>query len=225
MDIHRPPDIVVVAGGAPIAPELVAALPGAARVIAADSGVERCHDLGWTVDVAVGDFDSLDPELVDRLERIADDVRRFPTDKDATDLELALDVAAESGPVGDSPVRLMVAGLEGGRPDHALANLLVAASERYSAVEIELVLDQARAWVVRRSLVGHLDPGTVLSVVPVHGAATVSITGVRWPLDHAVLAAGSTRGVSNEAAGGPVQLSVHAGTVLCITPRSVEEDQ
>ncbi len=218
MDTDRPPDIVVVAGGAPIAPALVASVPGSARVVAADSGVAQCHALGWTVDVAVGDFDSLDPVLVDRLDHLASDVRRYAVDKDATDLELALEVAVES-----APARVLVAGLEGGRPDHALANLLVAAADRFAAVEIELVLEHGRAWVVRERLTGIWPASAVLSVVPVHGDATVSIAGVHWPLDRTLLAAGSTRGVSNEAAGGPVELTVHAGTVLCITPRTVEE--
>lgn len=218
MDTDRPPDIVVVAGGAPISPALVASVPRSARVVAADSGVAQCHALGWTVDVAVGDFDSLAPELVDRLDHLAGEVRRYDVDKDATDLELALEVALES-----SPARVLVAGLEGGRPDHALANLLVAASGRFASVEIELVLERGRAWVVRERLTGIWPASAVLSVVPVHGDATVSISGVHWPLDRTLLVAGSTRGVSNEAAGGPVELTVHAGTVLCITPRSVEE--
>lgn len=217
MDTDRPPDIVVIAGGAPVAPHLVAAVPRDVRIIAADSGVERCHRLGWTVDVAVGDFDSLAPELVERLDHLAGEVRRFDPDKDATDLEIALAVAAES-----APARVLVAGVEGGRPDHALANLLLTAAHAYRALEIEVVLEHGRAWVVHHELAGDFRPGTALSVVPVHGEAAVSISGVRWPLDRDVLAAGSTRGVSNEAVGGLVTLSVHAGTVLVITPRTQE---
>lgn len=220
MDIDRPPDIVVIAGGAPIDPAHASAVGEATRVVAADSGVAAARVLGWAVDVAVGDFDSLDPATVEHIDAIAGDVRRFPADKDATDFELALEVAAES-----APARVLVVGIEGGRPDHALANLLVASSARFAALDIELVLEGGRAWVVRDDLVGSCPGGSTVSLVAVHGPALVSLSGVRWPLDREVLGAGSTRGVSNECAGGPLTLTVHDGTVLCIAPRPEETDR
>ena len=221
MDIDRPPDIVVVAGGEPVAPHLLPRLLDTARVLAADAGVDRARALGWRVDVAVGDFDSIGPEGRTALLDEIVDVRTHPADKDATDLELALEVAAELA-AGGQARRVLVLGLEGGRPDHALANLLVAASERFAALDVELVLAEGRAWTVQDELVGELPAGRTLSIVPVHGPATVSVTGVRWPLERSTLDAGTTRGVSNEALGGPFALTVHGGTVLCITPRTME---
>jgi thiamine pyrophosphokinase len=223
VDLDRPPDIVVVAGGEPVAPGLVAVVPASARVVAADAGVDLARSLGWRVDVAVGDFDSVTAAGLAALDGEVDDVRRHPMAKDATDLELALAVAAELAPSPPEPARrVLVVGLEGGRPDHALANLLVAAADPFAALDIELVLAQGRAWVVRDRLVGSLPAGRVVSLVPVHGPATVSITGVRWPLDRSTLSAGTTRGVSNEAVGGPLDVRVHDGAVLCITPRTEE---
>lgn len=223
MDLDRPPDIVVVAGGEPVAPSLVPALRATTLVVAADAGVDRARSLGWRVDVAVGDFDSIGAAGREALEDEIAAVRAHPADKDATDLELALEVAAELAatlPVDRS--RVLVLGLEGGRPDHALANLLVAASDRFASLDIELVLAQGRAWVVQDELIGRRSAGDTLSLVPVHGPAAVSASGVRWPLQRSTLAAGTTRGVSNETAGGPLTITVHHGTVLCITPRPEE---
>lgn len=217
MDTDRPPGVIVVAGGAPLARDLDAR--GAATVIAADSGVALARAMGLPIDVAVGDFDSLDPQLVVQLDDLAGEVRWFSTDKDATDLELALQVAGERG-----PARVLVLGLEGGRPDHALANLLAAASPRFSALDLELVLDRGRAWIVRDTLRGPWPAGALLSVLPVHGDAVVSITGVRWPLEEAHLPAGTTHGISNEAAGGEVTLTVHDGTTICISPHPPTEE-
>lgn len=217
MDLDRPPDIVVVAGGRLVAPRLVAHVPPDARVVAADAGVDLARALGWSVDVAVGDFDSISAHADRDLEHHVPDVRRFHADKDASDLELALEVAVELAAGG--PRRVLVLGLEGGRPDHALANLLVASAPRFAGLDVELVLEEGRAWVARRELAGQLAAGQVVSLVPVHGDATVSVSGVRWPLERTTLAAGTTRGISNEACGGRVAVTVHAGTVLCITPR------
>lgn len=220
MDLDRPPDIVVIAGGERVSPALVAAVPPAARVVAADAGVDAAAALGWSVDVAVGDFDSISVPARLGLEGSGVDVRPFPADKDATDLELALEAVGELSAGG--PCRVLVLGLEGGRPDHALANLLVAAAPRFAELDVELVLAEGRAWVVRDRLVGEMAGGALVSLVPVHGSATVSATGVRWPLDRSRLAAGTTRGVSNQALGGPVELTVHEGVALCIAPRTQE---
>jgi thiamine pyrophosphokinase len=220
VDLDRPPDIVVIAGGERVSPALVAAVPAGARVVAADAGVDAAAALGWSVDIAVGDFDSISAPARRGLERSGVDVRPFPTDKDATDLELALEAVGELA--DGEPCRVLVLGLEGGRPDHALANLLVAAAPRFAGLDVELVLAEGRAWVVRDRLLGGLGAGALVSIVPVHGAATVSVTGVRWPLDRSHLAAGTTRGVSNRALGGPVELTVHEGVALCIAPRTQE---
>ena len=222
MDLDRPPDIVVVAGGEPVAPGLVLDVPPSARVVAADSGVDLARSLGWRVDLAVGDFDSISAAGRDAIDDSDAEVRVHPVAKDATDLELALEAAVEVAARPDVGGRVLVVGLEGGRPDHALANLLVAAADRFAVIDIELVLAQGRAWVVRDELVGDLPPGRVLSLVPVHGAATVSVTGVRWGLECSSLDAGTTRGVSNQTSGGPLTITVHDGTVLCITPRTHE---
>ncbi|MFP5321793.1 MAG: thiamine diphosphokinase [Acidimicrobiia bacterium] len=221
MDLDRPPDIVVVAGGEPVAPALVAVVAPGTRVVAADAGVDLARHLGWDVTVAVGDFDSITAAARSGLAADGVDVRRHPTDKDATDLELALEVADELADEA-APCRVLVLGLEGGRPDHALANLLVASAPRFTGLDVELVLARGRAWVVRDELRGALPAGRLLSIVPVHGPATVSASGVRWPLDHAVLPAGTTRGVSNMAIGGPLAVAVHDGTALCIAPHPEE---
>jgi thiamine pyrophosphokinase len=223
VDLDRPPDIVVVAGGEPVAPALVAVVPESARIVAADAGVDLARSLGWQVHVAVGDFDSVSDDGRSALTSEVADVRVHPMAKDATDLELALEVAADLAPAPPAAGRrVLVIGLEGGRPDHALANLLVAAAEPFADLELELVLEHGRAWVVRDRLTGRLPAGGLVSLVPVHGPATVSVRGVRWPLDRAPLPAGTTRGVSNEALDGPFDLEVHDGAVLCITPRPEE---
>ncbi len=222
MDTDHPPDIVVIAGGAPIAARSLAGLRAGvgprATVIAADAGVERALDLDWPIDVAIGDFDSLAPHLVDRLDELAAEVHRHPADKDATDLDLAMVHATTR-----APARVLVAGIEGGRPDHALANLLLVASDRFSPLDVEVALDRGRAWVVRDVLTGAAPAGTVVSLIPVHGPATVSITGVRWPLDHHLLEPGTTHGISNETTGDPFRVVVDDGVVLCISPRPDHE--
>ena len=66
-------------------------------VIAADSGVVEAQRLDLSIDRVVGDMDSAPPELVAALEADGVAVERHPADKDASDLELAIESALRQG--------------------------------------------------------------------------------------------------------------------------------
>jgi thiamine pyrophosphokinase len=60
--------------------------------------------------------------------------------------------------------------------------------------------------------------GDTVSLLPVGGPAVVSAHGVRWPLEHGVLEAHASRGVSNVATGR-CTVHVHEGTLIAfVTP-------
>ena len=105
--------VVVVSGGEPPDPHAALAVPLGAPVVAADRGLEHALSLGLEVTVAVGDFDSASPEAVAVAEAAGTRIERHPAEKDATDLELALDAAAAM-----EPERILVLGGDGGRLDH-----------------------------------------------------------------------------------------------------------
>ena len=86
--------VVVVSGGEPLDPQAALAVPAGAPVIAADSGLDSALALGLDVTVATGDFDSASPEAVAAAEASGVRIERHPAEKDATDLELALDTAS-----------------------------------------------------------------------------------------------------------------------------------
>lgn len=206
--------IVVVTGGAPVEPDDIGPLPKGALVIAADSGVGHAHRLGLRVDVAVGDFDSVDPAA---LALAADDgavIERHPEAKDSTDLELALDAALLR-----QPQRIVVVGGHGGRLDHLLANALLLAAPRTAGTDIVAYLPPATITVVRRAarLVG--EPGDLVTLLPAHGPAVgVTTRGLLYPLDGEDLEAGSTRGVSNELACAEATVTVDGGVLLAVQP-------
>jgi len=185
-------------------------------VVAADSGIGLADAIGVTVDQLVGDMDSVDPE---RLARAATDgvsVVRFPVHKDATDAELALDVATARGRPGD---RVVVLGSTAGRFDHVLALLGSLAGPNYEQFERDAWLGGDVVHVVaegRRRL--PMPAGTTFSMLPLHGAAVVSVTGVRWALHQEPLAVGTSRGVSNVATASEVVVDVADGVVLVVVP-------
>ena len=132
----------VVTGGEPPETALLDELVPPQLVVAADSGADIALGLGLVPDVIVGDFDSVTPAGA----AAAGEQRRFPTDKDATDLALALAEARHRGAGSIS-----VVGGSGGRLDHFLANVAVLASDELAAVRVDALMGSARLWVVRRT--------------------------------------------------------------------------
>lgn len=87
--------------------------------IGVDRGAIRLLDYGIKPVLALGDFDSITSAELKRLKKEVADVRQFPAEKDATDTELAVQVAFNEF----SPEEVIMYGATGGRLDHLLNNL------------------------------------------------------------------------------------------------------
>ncbi|HKZ29244.1 MAG TPA: thiamine pyrophosphokinase, partial [Acidimicrobiia bacterium] len=92
-----PDTVIVFAGGDPIPPSAVADLPEDAYVVAADSGLDRARELGFEIDLLVGDLDSISSDGRQQAEANGTRIERHPVYKDATDMELALKAARRQG--------------------------------------------------------------------------------------------------------------------------------
>ncbi|MFO7298773.1 MAG: thiamine diphosphokinase [Actinomycetes bacterium] len=201
--------VLVFAAGDPLPRSMAGDIPEAALVIAADGGHRLADALGWRIDVLVGDLDSTGtvPEGVN--------VQAHPTDKDATDLELALELA-----VARDPRRIVVVGGAGGRLDHELAVAGVIASTRWAGVgEIDWVSGRGRSHVVRGTRRLHGEVGATLTLLAMGGPVTgLTTSGLHWELRDATLHPGSSLGVSNYLERTAVEISVGSGTLLAVFP-------
>ena len=217
LDDTTPCAAIIIIGGVRPDVNLVAALESeGALVIAADSGAVHAKAAGLTIDIAVGDFDSIPPTLLKELESAGVKIERHPAVKDATDLELAIDVAIREG----ADVITIVGG-HGGRVDQSFANAFVIASPAYAHVSMHAILDSALVSVVHGgggvTFVG--DPGDVVTILPLHGDAVgVRTEGLEYPLQGEGLLAGTTRGVSNVLLDHEATVSIDEGTVLVVRP-------
>jgi thiamine pyrophosphokinase len=173
------------------------------------------------VDHVVGDLDSVSDTALRHARANGAEVHRHPADKDATDIELALDLVVQQVAPATGLRSLLVVGSGGGRLDHLLADLLVLSAPRLEPLEVTAWIGAATITVVRpgagRSVTG--ERGEQVSLLPVHGAAEgVTTTGLRWPLVDAHLAAGTTRAVSNEVLSPTASVRIAAGVVAVVQP-------
>lgn len=209
--------LVLAGGRLVVTPRVLEAAAPADLVVAADGGAVHAAVLGRRPDVWVGDFDSSPPALEAALAGVPRE--SHPRDKARVDTELALEAARDRGATG-----ALVLGALGGRFDHALALLLVAA--RLGLEGFPVALDSGDEAVHLLAPGGPLrlplEPGQVFSVLALGGpVGGLTVAGARWPLAGVEMPSGVGWGVSNEALG-PVALSLTAGVAAVVVQYPAE---
>jgi thiamine pyrophosphokinase len=223
---------LIVADGEPAdAAALEAAWPGWADgidiVIAADGGARlaerllRSIDGGRrTIDLIVGDGDSLgEPELA-RFEAAGVPFARSPVAKDESDTELAVAAALARGATD-----LILVGAVGGRLDHTVANLSLLAAPTLAGRSCVILDPTTRITLLsapaERELAGRT--GDVVSLLPLgDGVTGVTTTGLAYPLDDEPLPFGPARGLSNVRTAEVARVVVRTGRVLLVeTPATL----
>ena len=177
-------------------------------VICADGGVQNACRAGLEPDLLVGDWDS------GGAPREGVPTVSLPPEKDMTDLQAAVDLA-----IGRGCRDLLLCGCTGGRMDHTASNLVL----------LEWIAEHgARAMLLDGDNEVRFHPGGTLllpdvpayrylSIIPLDRTIEgVTLRGVKYPLNNAVLTRGDTLSVSNEPAGEVSEISIASGRVLVV---------
>lgn len=206
--------VVIFAGGA-YRPGTASqkALASADMVIAADSGAATALRLGHVPACVVGDFDSLDAQLVEQLRARGSQIITAAVEKDETDTELAVQLAIERGATHIT----LLGALGGDRFDHTMANVLLLAG--FDTVPIQIIDGLSTCWLLRgpgrTTIEGQ--PGDLLSLLPLTGDATgIWTRGLYYPLNGETLRFGKPRGVSNALTEKEAEVSLESGMLLVI---------
>lgn len=182
-------------------PEPISGLPrDVDYIIGVDGGYETLLNQGLDPDLVVGDFDSFTGE-------VPIDAVRYPSEKDVTDLEIALEAAR-----GHGAKEMLVYGALGGRLDMTLGN--IGLLEAYPEMRLFTAGQTVRlVGAGRHELPRQADH--YLSLIP-WKRANVSIRGVKYPLDRHDVVSHEALTISNEWAGEAADLIVHEGMVLVL---------
>jgi thiamine pyrophosphokinase len=212
------PRAIVVVGGA--VPDARICLPEARFVVAADSGYDHALALGLTVDVLVGDLDSISAAGLEHARAHGVRIEQHQPDKDATDTELSLATAVASGATRIT----LVSGSAADRFDHSLAVVVALCHPRLAGIEVDAWFGGAAMHALRGPVERELPmrPGEVVTLLAVGGDATgITTSGLRYPLTAEPLGPTSSRGVSNEAVEALPIITVQAGCLLVIRPEAL----
>lgn len=186
-------------------------------VIAVDGGLSYCGILNVEPDLILGDFDSVsrqEAEAIESLEsQIPERILRLPCEKDDTDTLAALKEGLKRG-----YTEFRIYAGTGGRFDHTLANIqsLLFLKNRGAAGYLVdgsgmMLIIKNEAVHFRKNLEGYL---SLFSMV--EESRGVTIEGMKYPLDRAVVRNDFPVGISNEFIGEEACVSVEDGTLVCM---------
>ena len=176
-------------------------------IICADGGYNHAKKMGITPNVLIGDFDSAKD-----IENVSDRIQ-YPTRKDFTDGELAVNYATEHG-YND----IVLIAMTGDRADHTIADILLLTK----CTNGVLIDDNNEIYLLKDSIEIHGRKGQTLSIIPVNGDAEgVTTNGLEYPLNNETLYFGDTRGISNVMLENKCTISIKHGMALIIKVENV----
>lgn len=179
-------------------------------ITAVDGGGNMLHAWGTAAQLVVGDSDSITPGAAAFHEAAGAVFQRYPSDKDATDFELAL-TALKSTP--DDEIHIV--GMVGGRSDMSLGNLLILGGRTEQGLFSFDLPDGCGGVMGPGSLEIALPAGSASALLSLTSTASgIFSHGVRWPLDGETFSLHEARGVSNIVTDPPWRLRLSSGALV-----------
>jgi thiamine pyrophosphokinase len=191
----------------------------AAYCIAADRGLETADSMGLDVDLILGDYDSVDKNVLDKYIKTAE-VLTYPPEKDYTDTHLAVKKAVEkivSEGLKDS-TEIYIVGATGTRLDHTLTNIFVL-DEALRAGVSAFIIDRYNKIYIKNSAFSIKKSeqfGNYVSFIPMSEKVKISLDGMKYPLSGFELTQGNSLCQSNEIIGDEAKIDIECGKVIVI---------
>lgn len=184
-------------------------------IIAVDGGGNHCRKLNIIPNLAIGDFDSLDPDVKISFSENKVESIPFPTDKDYIDMILGIEEALTRG----YHEILLLGAMGGKRADMFLGNALalscynehIVMKNEYS--EIHFLREGS-------SLTLTAEAGDYLSLLPLSDTmVTGKSENLKYPLEDLMFRRGETRSISNEFLTDRGVVTIKKGEALVIVQK------
>lgn len=152
--------------------------------VGVDLGAKQLLDMDFPIDLAVGDFDSIEDKAYQQVAKKAASIEKLEPMKDETDTEHALGTVADLYPQAE----YHLFGMLGGRVDHLLSNLWLIYQERFASIidHVHLVEENNAVSFLRpgQHQVDRLKEMKYLSFVAMTPITDLTLKNVVYPLDN-----------------------------------------
>ncbi len=193
------------------------------RLFVVDKGLEYAQELGLIPDYVVGDFDTVNMNVLAQYEKQERQgkpivIERHPAKKNATDTEIAVWEAME-----ENATVITLLGATGSRLDHVLANVGLLKQTVEHNIFMQVVDETNRIQIVDGKFHSECrirreeQFGTYISLLSLTDTTEgVTLQGACYPLTNATIYRGSSRTISNEIAEDEIIITIRKGQALVI---------
>lgn len=184
-------------------------------IICADGGANHLYKSGILPDMIVGDLDSLTEDALEYYKQADVSFHKFPSRKDNTDTELAVDFAIDRG-----AAEIILLGSTGTRLDHTLANIMILLKLLKIGIKAKVVDEHNEVYIVDSEIEIEKEKNTFISFIPIFKECIgVTMKGFKYSTDDLNFVLGSTMGVSNEVENEKGIIEIRDGISLVIKSR------
>ena len=181
-------------------------------IICADGGTNTAWEAGIIPDLVMGDFDSVDKNILSMLEKEKTKFIEFSSEKDESDLELSVLKAATL-----APSEIIIFGALGKRLDHILGNLMLLTIPLDAGIKGYILEEEYEIYLIDNDIELERGRNSILSLFPLTPVVQgVETWGLKYPLKKEDLRLGPSRGLSNEFSEEKARIKIKEGKLLII---------
>ncbi|KGG81124.1 thiamine diphosphokinase [Caloranaerobacter azorensis] len=185
-------------------------------IACADGGANLVIKADCIPDIVIGDLDSIEKDTLNKLKKSEVKFIKFPTKKDKTDTELAIEYIIERG-----FNEIVLVGVTGTRLDHTLANIFLLYSLLQKGVKATIIDDHNEIFITKDELVVYKDDKKYVSIIPFNGDLLgVTLKGFEYELKDRNIKFSSTLGISNTLVSDAGIIKVEDG--VCLVIKSID---
>ena len=185
-------------------------------IIAVDKGLESIDELGIKPTYIVGDFDSINSEILKKYINSNIEIQKLIPQKDFTDTESALELAKK---IGSKSINII--GGIGTRIDHTIANIHILKSALKNDIDIKIINENNEIKLIDKNTEVIKDNKyKYISLIPLTTEVTgLTLKGFKYELDNYTLKIGTSLGVSNEQIEDTATIELESGILILIKSR------
>lgn len=175
-------------------------------VIGVDKGAKYCLEKSIPMDIAIGDFDSIDNDIYQKINNTTKTIKLNPV-KDETDTAEALELAKDYDEI------LILGAIQGRRIEHLFSNMIELFK---SDKKIYFKDDNSLMYIENKeALFNNLLDYKFVSIFSLDDNTSISLKNMKYPLNNYNLKILDPLCISNEVVGEG-KLIVHSGRVIVV---------
>lgn len=182
-------------------------------IIAVDKGLESLDALEIEPNYLIGDFDSINKDILEKYEKTKIQIIRLNPEKDLTDTHSAINLAIEK-----EAKNITIIGAIGTRLDHTIANIHTLKIAIDKKINIKIINETNEITLINHETkIKNTKTYKYISLIPLTTTVEgVTLRGFKYPLENRTLYIGDSLGISNEQIEETAEIQLKKGILILI---------